>query len=269
MQICKKIQRFFTNIFSYFTSLIRTTPIDFIKHNIFISYSNNDESIVENLRDELKKFGVNSWIYSKDRTIGQEIWNEIENKIRKAEIVIFAVSENTANSSGQKKELELAPKLPGKILPIFLTENIPSNCPDVLRNINGEFLDAYNVKSIALKIIQHSFPSLVKNKSKQSWNYPIPGSWLEISNIDRAIEQYFNLGDKLYFRAISPMGLLECYAPKIKGLFWITPENVHLCLDTERNKELEKSIPKKFTVMGMIDIQTRGWDCYHQSRSHE
>jgi hypothetical protein len=32
---------------------------------------------------------------------------------------------------------------------------------------------------------------------------------------------------------------------------------------------LEKSIPKIFTVMVMVDIQTRGWDSYHKSRPDE
>jgi hypothetical protein len=269
MEICEKIQGFLNNIFPYFTSLRRTTPTESMEHNIFISYSNNDVAIVENLRSEFRNFGVNSWVYSKDRSIGKETWDEIENKIRNADIVIFIVSESTANSPGQERELELARKLQGKILPIFLTEKIPSNCPDVLRNINGHILDAFCVKSVALEIVKCTFPSLIKNKSEGSWNYPIPGTWLEISHLDRVIEQYFDIGEKLYFRAISPMGLFECYAPKIKGLFWITPENVRPCLDTEKNNELEKSIPKIFTVMVMVDIQTRGWDSYHKSRPDE
>ena len=226
--------------------------------------------IVENLRGELKnKFCVNSWVYSKDRTIGQEIWNEIENKMRKAELVIFAVSENTANSSGQKTELKLATKLPGKILPIFLTEKIPSNCPDILSKINGHFLNAYNVKTVAQKIVKHSFLSLVKIKSEKPWNYPRPGTWLEISNLDPVIEQYFDIGDKLYFRAISPIGLFECYAPKIQNLFWIAPESVCISLEFENNKKLEESILEKFTVMGMVDIQARGWDSWHKSQPDE
>ena len=41
------------------------------------------------------------------------------------------------------------------------------------------------------------------------------------------IEEYFDIGDKLYFRAVSPIGLFKCYAPKLNKLFWIAPQNVH------------------------------------------
>lgn len=240
-----------------------------MKYNIFISYANNDTDIVENLRGQFNDMGVKAWVYSRDRTLGEEVWSEIEEKITKSDVVIFVVSDNTANANGQQKELELVlnkvEPIAGtsRIVPLFINGTNPSNYPEVLRSKNGDFLDGRTVKSVAWKIAKHAFPSLIKKKSEAPWNYPIPGKWLEVSNLDGIVEQYFNIGDKLYFRAISPMGLLECYAPKIEGLFWIAPENAQPSLEIDSDKELEDSVPQIFRVSGMVDIQMLGWNAWH------
>lgn len=243
-------------------------------HNIFISYATNDTDIVENLRGQFNDIGVKAWVYSRDRTLGKEVWGEIEEKIIKSDVIIFVVSDSTVHADGQQKELELVlskvePVVgTSKIIPLFLNGTNPSNYPEVLRSKNGDFLDGRTVKSVAWKIAKHAFPSLIKKKSEQPWNYPIPGKWLEISNLDGIVEQYFNIGDKLYFRAISPMGLFECYAPQIEGLFWIAPENVQPSLEIDNDKELENSVPRIFTVGGMIDTYMLGWNAWHAHNKH-
>jgi hypothetical protein len=64
------------------------------------------------------------------------------------------------------------------------------------------------------------------------------------------------------------MGLFECYAPKIQGLFWIAPENVQSSINDENVKKLEESIPTIYTVNGMADIQMLGWHAHNHLPKH-
>ncbi len=240
-----------------------------MKYNAFISYASADIDIVENLRGHLGRFGVTAWVYSLDRTLAADAWEEIETRIAESDLVIFVVSKSTPNAEGQQRELKLALEkivpIAGteKIMPVAITGTDFSALPDELRTKNGIYLDGYTVKSVAWIIAKRAFPSLVEAESMKPWRYPIPGEWLEVSGLDGIIEQYFDIGDKLYFRALSPMGLLECYAPRISGLFWIAPENVKASTDIEDEKELEASVPKIYRVGGLIEILRRGWDSWH------
>lgn len=243
-----------------------------MKYNAFISYSGADIEIVENFKDHLGCYGVTAWVYSLDRTLAADAWEEIQAKIAESDLVIFIVSENTPNAEGQRRELKLALEkvepLAGteKIMPIFITGTSVSALPDELRYKNGLFLDGYKVKSVAWQVANRAFPSRVKAESEKPFRFPVPGEWLEVSNLDEMIEQYFDIGDKLYFRALSPMGLLECYAPRIEKLFWIAQENIKTSRDIETDKELESHIPRIFRVSGMIEILQLGWKAWHAGK---
>ena len=97
----------------------------------------------------------------------------------------------------------------------------------------------------------------------------MPGDWLKVSNIDEFIGTHVALGDKLYFRTLSPMGLFECYSPKLKELFWIAPENVSISLDFEDDKQSELDIPKEYKVFTMFQMMLTGWDIHMQNISKE
>lgn len=243
-----------------------------MKYNAFISYACAETDIVENFRDYLSRFGVTAWAYSIDRTLAVDTWDEIETKIRESDLVIFIVSNNTPGAEGQSKELQLALKhvelVAGteKIMPIVISGTNFSTLPEELRNKNGFSLDSYKVKSVAWKVAKSAFPSLMEREVKKTWHFPVPGEWLEVSNLDEVIEHYFDIGDKLYFRTISPMGLLECYSPRIKGLFWISHENVNASSAVKIDTKLEESIPKIFKVEGMVEIMQRGWKSWHAER---
>ncbi len=239
-----------------------------VKHNIFISYANNDLHIVENLRDQFEDIGIKAWVYSRDATLGEHMWKEITNKLAEVDMVIFVLSDDSATADGQQRELNLVLEkiVPitgySRIMPLFITGTNPRNYPAPLRSINGEFLDGRTVKLVVWKIANQAFPSLIRQKNHQPWNYPVPGEWLEVSNLDGIVAQYFDIGDKLYFRAISPMGLFECYDPKVDGLFWISPNNVQRSL-VEEDSELTVSVPKIYTVTGMVEIQRLGWAAWN------
>jgi len=246
-----------------------------MKYNAFISYAGADEDIVENLRDHLGRFGVTAWVYSIDRILAADAWEEIESRIMESDLVIFVVSKSTPNAKGQQRELKLALKKvtlvvgTEKIMPIAITGTKFSALPVELRSKNGLYLDGYTVKSVAWKIAKRAFPSLVEKESAKPWKYPTPGEWIEVSELDDIVEQYFDIGDKLYFRALSPMGLLECFAPRIKGLFWIAPENVRASTDIERDKGLEAHVPRIYRVSGMIEIVRRGWESWHADHKED
>lgn len=260
--IIRRLVKFFLSLFK------KNTPM---KHEIFISYAGPDIEIVKNLRDRFAQYGVKAWVYSEDSTLAEKTWPEITQKLNESSLIVFIVSKNTATSQGQSTELDLAVKKIGsalnshKIMPIFISGTDTSIAPHQLRIINGDFIDGDNVKSIALKITKQIFPFLLDSEGQKPWKYPIPGEWLEVAKVNAQLERDFELGDKLYFRAISPIGLFECYSLKIQGLYWISPDNVKHSHDVEVNKELESQIPYEFTIMGMIDIVRLGWENWQKS----
>ena len=77
---------------------------------------------------------------------------------------------------------------------------------------------------------------------------PLPGTWLQVSRLDKVIRHDLALGDKLYFRMRSPIGLFGCYAPKLRRLFWIDPANVHVVTDGATTHTLEQEIPAIYRV---------------------
>jgi len=225
--------------------------------------------LIENFQDRLKGYGVTAWVYAVDKTLSEEIWNEIESQIQSSNVMIFAVSAYTENAEGQKRELEIALEkfeeldIINRVFPLALRDTPWSVFPEKLRHINGERLDAYNVKTISFNIASRLFPQLFEEHRAKEWKFPVPGEWLEICGMHEIIEEYFEIGDVLYFKSISPMGLFECFAPKINELFWIAPEYVRPAIVTERIEEIEKNMPYIYTTLGQIEIERHGWDGYH------
>src|ERR1035438_8176718 len=77
-------------------------------HSIFISYADEDSDIIENLRDHLRTFGVNAWVYSLDRALAEDTWPEIEAHIHASSMMLFAVSRYSPYAQGQTRELKIA-----------------------------------------------------------------------------------------------------------------------------------------------------------------
>jgi hypothetical protein len=235
--------------------------------HIFISYPENNKDIVGNLRGRLKEYGVDTWAYSHDKTLGTATWNEIKNKITKSKVIIIIVSEYTPKAKGQRRELTLAlnkitkAKNPSTIFPIVMNGYPFSKLPKQLKHINGTLLSAYNVKSVALEVANTFFPELFKKSKSPKWVYPKPGDWLEVCRLDGYIESYCDIGDKLYFRRISPLGLFECYFPKINGLFWISPKHVKRTEIIDENGQIERQqVPVKYRFMTAWECERKGYE---------
>ena len=236
-------------------------------HNVFISYPTPSQDIVENFAYRLEELGVSTWVYSRDRTLAEDIWEEIEEKIKLSDLFIFIVSPRTANAEGQDRELELAlTKITEgggefRMIPIVVHGGRFSDLPEVLRRVNGESLDCYTVSSTACKIAETFFPDLVESSGNEPWKCPRPGQWLEVCHINYTIEEFFEAGDRVYFRRLSPLGLFECYAPKINGLFWFAPQHLKASGIVDEGGALERTeVPHSYRYATSYEYERVGMD---------
>lgn len=226
-------------------------------HQIFISYPNPDQEIIGNLRERLDGYGIKAWMYSYDKTISKDIWEEINEKIMSCRMVVFIISKHSTRAQGQNRELEIAIELISSthpdlsIIPVIIGDINFSEVPDAISHINGIHLDTYNIKTVTLEISKILKPDILQ--TEWEWKYPTPCQWLEVSNLDQWTEEYFDIGDYVYFRRLSPMGLFECYAPKLNGLFWFYSKNLRPApfVDEDRSYEREH-VPEKYRVFTML-----------------
>jgi hypothetical protein len=236
-----------------------------MSHHTFICHPSQNVDIVENLAGRLRDIGVEAWVYSIDRTLAEDSWQEIEDKIQRTELFIFVASQYSRDAMGQHRELQLVRDRIAKtgstlrMIPVVVDDVAFNDLPDELRRINGLRLDAYTVKSTAHELATMFFPDLVESERHREWKYPLPGQWLEVCNLDQWIEEHFELGDQVYFRRISPLGLFECYSPKLRGLFWFAAHNLRPTGITDEGGELERQrVPKSYRYSASYDFEQVG-----------
>lgn len=246
-------------------------PTKTMTHQAFICHPDQNKEIVENLAGRLRDLGVEAWVYSLDKTLAEAVWNEIESKIHDSQVFIFVASKYSLDAKGQHRELQLAldrlknKNVPLRLFPVIIDDIGFSSLPDDLSCINGLWLDAYTIKSTALEIAKTFFPELVAAEKNQGWKYPRPGQWLEVCSIDQWIEERFDLGDQVYFRRISPLGLFECYSPKLEGLFWFAPRNLRETDIVDEGGTLERrDVPWSYRYSASYDFERIGIDAMRQ-----
>lgn len=234
-------------------------------HQIFISHPSQNQDIVENLAGRLRELGVAPWVYSLDKTLAEDSWAEIGSKIQESEVCLFVASQFSKNAQGQHRELSLTlakirnAKTNFRAFPVVLDDVGFRSLPDELATINGVRLDAHNVKSTAFAIAQTFFPELLAAGEGQDWRYPRPGQWLEVCRMDPWIEEYFDLWDRVYFRRLSPLGLFECYSPKLGELFWFAPQNLRLSDVVDESGSLEREkVPRRYRYATAIECERIG-----------
>ncbi|MYG04748.1 MAG: toll/interleukin-1 receptor domain-containing protein [Acidobacteriia bacterium] len=233
-----------------------------VEHNVFISYPAPNQDLVENFADHLLRNGVKAWVYSIDKTLSAETWPEIEACIDQAELFAFVASEDSRDAEGQHRELRLAVEKIGqhgrakfRLLPIVLGGLSFSEIPSELQHVNGVRLDAHTVTSKAKEVARTFFPDLFDDERERAWHCPRPGQWLEVRRVDSGIEGFLERNDLLYFRRLSPLGLLECYSPKLHELFWIMPDNVRAS-GTPRDEC--PSVPREYRYETSINDEILG-----------
>ncbi len=119
----------------------------------------------------------------------------------------------------------------------------------------------YTVKSVAMNFARSLFPELFEAEQEREWKCPRPGQWLEVSMIDAYIEEYFQLGDPVYFRRLSPLGLFECYAARINALFWFAPQNLRMTdtVDAE-GARARGGVPRRFRYETSYECERLGYE---------
>ena len=235
-------------------------------YHAFICHSSQNADIVENLAYRLRELSIEAWVYSLDRTLAKDVWAEIEEKIRACQLFIFVASKHTLDAKGQHRELQLAidrlkkADVGLRMFPVLIDDIGFSDLPEELRHVNGLRLDAFNVKSTAHNIAETVFPELLSIGKSKEWKYPRPGQWLEICNIE-GIEEYFDLGDQVYFRRISPLGLFECYSPKLTELFWFVPMHLRATDVVDEDGTLEsQDVPWLYRYSTSYEFERDGID---------
>jgi hypothetical protein len=84
---------------------------------------------------------------------------------------------------------------------------------------------------------------------------------LEVCTIDAATEEYFEPGDQVYFRRLSPLGLFECYAPRINGLFWFAPRNLRMTDTVDADGALAREeVPWRFRYETSYECERLGFE---------
>jgi hypothetical protein len=236
-------------------------------HHVVVCHPDQDKEIVENLAGRLLEFGVEAWVYSLSKTLAEAVWDEIESKILESKVFIFVASKHSLGAKGQHQELQLAldrlkdKNVPPRLFPIIVDNIGFGSLPEELRRINGLWLSAHTVTSTAFEIAKTFFPELVAAEKNQDWKYPRPGQWLEVCHLNQWVEEHFNLGDRVYFRRISPLGLFECYSPKLKGLFWFAPSNLSATDIVDEDGTLERQeIPWSYRYSTCYDCESIGID---------
>lgn len=230
------------------------------KDHLFVSYNTDDAcNLAESLRQHLLQFDIHAWVYSRDKTLGGDMWPEIEARLAQAEVVLWLQSTGTLSSRGQKEELELLAKIgDGKVVPIIIPPATYDELPERLRKTNGLRLDAHHVQLAAQEIAEMFFPKLLgRYYTASRWRYPLPGMWLRVVKIDRWIVRDIQRGDLMYFRKISPLGLFECYAPRYGDLYWLYPG--HLAPAKPREISSAPMVPEKYSVIGMLNCEREGY----------
>jgi|CXWL01.1.fsa_nt_gi hypothetical protein len=209
----------------------------------FISYPDALNELADLLRDELRQLGIEAWLFSRDRTTGTSTWSEIELQLKEARVVLFLVGTATASAAGQARELDFCTTLGKQAVPLVCDSLAFLDLPRTLVNVNGARLEYNNTRVEASRLARAFYPELFQPSMDVHWVCPRPGEWLKVCQLDDQLKQHFALGDVVYFRRLSPLGLFECYAPKIHDLFWFYPENLRrMSYDVVR----QASVPSQY-----------------------
>ena len=132
-----------------------------INNAIFISYSQKDLSIAEEIINILEANGYTYWIDKKGIYSGENYKEMIVNAIDSSVIVIYLSSQNSNGSKTCMQELSYAFKTDKKVIPILLDDS-PYPKSLVLDFVNVEFIDFRN-KTEAEKKLKISIEFNLRN----------------------------------------------------------------------------------------------------------
>lgn len=246
-----------------------------VMSGVFISYAGDDEDSAAGLRDSLRMlYGIEAWVYSYDAVVAQDSWDQIESSLRESAVVVFLASRFTRDSQGQHRELQMAlhrmslAGTPAPLFAIIILEVEPPYCfedvvyselPPELRRRHGLTISRGDRHLAAYSVAAEFFPGHVAVETPPPWLFPCPGEWLRVSVLDVALAERFRVGDYVYFRRLSPMGLFDCYCPQTGDLFWFYPHNLSRVSPRPASAEMPQ-VPTIYSIDGIREAESRGYD---------
>lgn len=100
---------------------------------VFISYADEDRTLMERIRNSLRREGITVWTNKTDIQSGEAFDQAIRRGIEQADNLVFLLSPNSVNSSYSQLELDLALSLNKRIIPVLVSETDPNQVPIALR----------------------------------------------------------------------------------------------------------------------------------------
>jgi hypothetical protein len=101
---------------------------------VFVSYSSTDRVLVASIVNDLEAAGYEVW-FDQELSGGQTWWDVILDNVRRADVVVFAVTEAAVASQACRAEAAYAAALGKTVIPLRLTDVEPDAAPSALQQV--------------------------------------------------------------------------------------------------------------------------------------
>lgn len=125
-------------------------------HDVFISYSTQDQNVAEEVVTFLENNGVECWIAPRNIKSGKSYSEEIVTGLKEAKLVVLIFSKNSQDSNYVNNEIELAFSYDKPIIAFKISESLPKNKLEFYLK-NSQWLEASdNPKKHYLELLNDS-----------------------------------------------------------------------------------------------------------------
>ena len=108
--------------------------------SLFISYSRIDKAAAHRLTEAFKGKGLEFWIDWEDIPLTVDWWKEVERGIEEADMFLFLLSPDSANSKVCRQEIEHAKKNGKRLIPVVVRDLEAHESPPELSPLNWTLL---------------------------------------------------------------------------------------------------------------------------------
>ena len=108
--------------------------------SLFISYSRKDKEAAHRLTESFKDKGLDFWIDWEGIPPTVDWWKEIERGIEEADMFLFLISPDSAQSKVCRQEIEYAAKNGKRLIPVVVRDIKADESPPELRSLNWIFV---------------------------------------------------------------------------------------------------------------------------------
>ena len=115
--------------------------------DVFISYATEDKDLREQVSHSLARYGITTWLHTKDISSGVDFGAAIDNGIEQADNFLFFISPDSIKSKYCLIELEHALKHNKRVIPVLIRETSLEKIPESIQKM--QFIDfTDNTKSL-------------------------------------------------------------------------------------------------------------------------